>query len=184
MKTNTVSTLYLEYCSVVKKFVCNVYKFRKLYKSYEAVDLSSIITDGVDFGVSAGDHALLLPWFSDFKNIATGVLDALAEHRNLLSYYTALGLSNVIVDNELFTDGNSGSDLKSAISSMSSLDSYLTEGHHYTNLCPIEYTASKCSAVWVAGITGSQLKNVIFSLTQADSYLLTGFHYTNLDKLV
>jgi hypothetical protein len=184
MKTNTVSNFYADYCTVVQNFVTNIYKFRKFDKSYEAVQLADIITDGVDFGVSAGSHALLLPWFSDFKAIATGVLNALAEHRDLLSYYTSLGLSTSISDNEAFSDGILGSELKSALSSMSALETYLTAGFHYTNLCPIEYTASKNSADWIAGITGAQLKSVIFSLLQADTFLINGFHYSNLDKLI
>jgi len=184
MKTNTVSNFYADYCTTVQNFVTNINKFRKFDKSYEAVALASIIADGTDFGVSAGTHALLLPWFSDFKSIATGVLNALASHRDLLSYYTALGLSTEISDSEAFSDGILGSELKSAISSMSALEAHLTSGFHYTNLCPIEYTASKVSADWNAGITGAQLKSVIFSLLEADTFLISGFHYSNLDKLI
>jgi hypothetical protein len=184
MKTGIAATFYADYSATVNRLLAAIDSFKKLDKSYTAVALSGLITDGSDFGVSAVANEELLPFFTDLKTITTTVITSMNEHVQLDKYYATLGLSGVIADAYEFGDGNTGADLKSCLSSMEALETELVASFHYTNLCRMEYTASKHAATWDAGITGAQVKSVITSLGAIDTFLTAGFHYTNLNKLV
>jgi hypothetical protein len=184
MKTNIATTFYADYSGTVNRLLDAIDTFKRLNKSYTAVALGDLITNGSDFGVSAVANEELLPFFTDLKEITTTVIASMNEHVNLDKYYATLGLSSVIEDAYEFDDGNTGADLKSCLSSMEALETELTSAFHYTNLCRMEYTAKKYAATWDAGITGTQVKAVITSLGAIDTFLTAGFHYTNLNKLI
>lgn len=184
MKTNVVESFYSQYSAAVNKLLSNIEGFKKTNKSYTAVALGDLITDGTDFGASVGAHEELFPFFTDIKTYTTNILESINDHIQLKVQYDALGLGTEIADGHVFTDGNLGSDLKSCITSMVALDAELTSAFHYTNLCRMEYTAKRVSAVWTAGITGAQVKSVITSLSAIDTFLTSGFHYTNLCKML
>lgn len=184
MKTNTVSDFYSQYCSIVSSLIERINSFKRLKKSYDAVGLGSLITDGSDFGVSAQAHEELMPFFTELKGITTGFISDMNEHVASKVYYDSLDLGSSIGNDYEFGDGNEGSDLKAAITSMASLESDLIANYHYTNLCRMEYTAKRVGLSWTAGITGSQVESVVTSLAAVDTFLTSGFHYSNLNKLV
>lgn len=184
MKTGIANTFYADYSGTVTRLLGAIDSFKKLDKSYTAVALSGLITDGSDFGVSAVANEELLPFFADLKAITTTVINSMNEHVQLDKYYATLGLSSVIADVYAFSDGNTGADLKGCLSSLEALEAELVASFHYTNLCRMEYTAGKYAATWDAGITGAQVKAVITSLGAIDTFLTAGFHYTNLNKLI
>jgi hypothetical protein len=184
MKTTVTEVFYTNYSSAVNKLLSNIEGFKRTIKSYTAVALGDLITDGSDFGVSVGSHEELFPFFTDLKTYTTNILESINDHVQLKVQYDALGLSTVITDGHVFDDGNLGSDLKACLTSMAALDAELTSAFHYTNLCRMEYTAKRVSAVWTAGITGAQVKSVVTSLSAIDTFLTSGFHYTNLCKML
>jgi len=184
MKTTVIETFYTAYSVAVNKLLENIENFKNANKSYTAVALGDLITDGSDFGVSVSAHEELFPFFTDVKTITTNILEAINDHIQLKVQYDALGLSTAITDGHVFDDGNLGSDLKACLVSMAALDAVLTSAFHYTNLCRMEYTAKRASASWTAGITGAQMKSVMTSLSAIDTFLTSGFHYTNLCKML
>lgn len=189
MKTNTIAKFYYDYCIIVKKLIDGIGEFRKLDKSYAAVDLGSLITDGTDFGESAAAHGKLYEFFTDLKNLVNNqVLEAMYAHLHIVTYYTALDLATLIGDTDVMGDGNTGLDLKNAIAAMADLNTFLATGH-YTNLCRMEYVTEKLltpmgQTVWESGITGSQIKSVISTLEALDSHLITELDYSKLYQLI
>jgi hypothetical protein len=189
MKTNTIANFYADYCATVKKLVNGIGEFRKLDKSYGAVDLGSSITDGTDFGESAFIYSKLYMFFAVLRElVTTQILAAMYEHIQIITYYELMGLANLIGDTDEMGDGNTGLALKNAITSMVDLNTFLSAGH-YTNLCRMEYTSERPANAqrginWEYGITGGQVKSVISSLEALDMNLLSGLDYSKLYQLI
>jgi hypothetical protein len=53
MKTNIATTFYADYSGTVNRLLDAIDTFKRLNKSYTAVALGDLITDGTDFGESA-----------------------------------------------------------------------------------------------------------------------------------
>ena len=184
MKTTTTTTFYTALVATVKKLYDNLDAYARLNRSYSATAAGDLIADGTDFGISAAAHPRLLPLFDEVKAITVAVVEAMDETAEATRYYNALALGTEIEDTDPMGDGNTGADLKGAMTSLGAADTFLTAGFHYTNLCQLQHTAKRASATWEAGITGAQLKSALTSLGALVTYLDGNWHWTNLDKLV
>jgi len=184
LKTTVVATFYADLVTSVNKLYDNLDAYARLNRGYSATAAGGLITDGVDFGVSAQAHPRLLPLFDEIKTITMAVIEAMDETAQATAYYNAIGLSATLSDGEAMGDGNTGSDLKGALTSMGAADTFLTAGFHYTNLCQLQHTAKRASATWEAGITGAQVKSALTSLGALNTFLTSNYHWTNLDRLI